>query len=252
MKKNVMMRLAAILLVCVLASTCGISGTYAKYVTSDNGSDVARVAKFGVVATVDGTLFSTTYKNVANLNVPGDGDTTVLTVVSSDADKLVAPGTNNTTGMNFVLTGTPEVDVYVEFKFEVLENKEIKLAAGNYTDNPTTGKENDSFKVDEDYYPVVFTLWKDGIELISGNVATIQAYLSGNLNKTYDAGHDLSTIGGAGAGTYTLTWVWAFGNGSTDVMDTYLGNAAVGGTFPTTGATTDIKVQFTISVTQVD
>ena len=151
MKKNVMMRIASIMLVLVLMTSSVISGTFAKYVTADNASDTARVAKFGVVATVDGTLFAQKYVEVADGNNPGDTD---LTVVSST--NVVAPGTQNDTGMNFVLTGTPEVDVDVEFKFEVVGEKEVKLAAKTYTDNPTTGAVNDQFVVAADYYPVVF------------------------------------------------------------------------------------------------
>ena len=51
MKKNFMMRAASVLLVAVMLTTCAISGTFAKYVTSDSGSDFARVAKFGVTVT---------------------------------------------------------------------------------------------------------------------------------------------------------------------------------------------------------
>ena len=46
MKKNKMMRIASALLVAVILTTCAISGTFAKYVTSTPGSDSARVAKF--------------------------------------------------------------------------------------------------------------------------------------------------------------------------------------------------------------
>ena len=48
MKKNTMMRLAAILLVSVLLTTSVIGGTFAKYTTSDNATDNARVAKWGI------------------------------------------------------------------------------------------------------------------------------------------------------------------------------------------------------------
>ena len=47
MKKNRAMRLAALLLVAVLMSTCGISGTFAKYVTEVSSEDSARVAYWG-------------------------------------------------------------------------------------------------------------------------------------------------------------------------------------------------------------
>lgn len=251
MKKNMMMRIASVLLIAVLMSTSAISGTYAKYVTSDSGIDNARVAKFGVVATVDGTLFAKSYVQVDDGNTPADSGE--LTVVTSTGDKrnLVAPGTQNGEGMDFVLTGTPEVDVNVEFKFEVVDNKEVMLASGNYTDDPTTGEANDAFNVADNYYPVVFTLKNNGTVLASGNVAAIQNYLTTNLNKIYNANTDLSDIAGNGSGEYTLTWAWDFETGH-DVEDTYLGNAAVGDPFPTAGATTEMEVMFTITVTQVD
>ena len=68
MKKNRMMRLASILLVCVLLTTSVISGTFAKYTTSANSEDKARVAKWGFdnAASIDITdLFANTYKQVS-------------------------------------------------------------------------------------------------------------------------------------------------------------------------------------------
>ncbi|MDE6767712.1 MAG: hypothetical protein K2J35_05915, partial [Eubacterium sp.] len=61
MKKNKMMRIASALLVLCLLTTCVISGTFAKYVTSNDGSDSARVAKFGVSVTVSGSTFAKEY-----------------------------------------------------------------------------------------------------------------------------------------------------------------------------------------------
>ena len=51
MKRNKMMRIASVLLVAVLLSTCVISGTFAKYTTSNSATDSARVAKWGVIIT---------------------------------------------------------------------------------------------------------------------------------------------------------------------------------------------------------
>ena len=50
MRKNKMMRAASALMVAVLLTTCTISGTFAKYVTTAEGKDTARVAKFDVTA----------------------------------------------------------------------------------------------------------------------------------------------------------------------------------------------------------
>ena len=65
MKKNKMMRLASSLLVAVLLTSSVISGTFAKYVTSDGASDSARVAKFGVIVDVVSNAFSDSYLNNA-------------------------------------------------------------------------------------------------------------------------------------------------------------------------------------------
>ena len=46
MKKNRMMRIASVLLVCVLLSTCAISGTFAKYTSTYPGEANAAVAKW--------------------------------------------------------------------------------------------------------------------------------------------------------------------------------------------------------------
>ena len=47
MKTNKMMRIASVLLVAVLLTTCSISGTFAKYVSQATGTDTARVAYWG-------------------------------------------------------------------------------------------------------------------------------------------------------------------------------------------------------------
>ena len=256
MKKNTMMRIASILLIAVLLSTSAISGTYAKYVTADNASDTARVAKFGVVATVDGTLFAKNYINATGGNTPADSGE--LTVISQTTDKVVAPGTKSLEDFTVSLTGQPEVDVFV--KFEFVATKEIKLDKDTSFDNPTTGKVDPvPYVVDADYYPVIFTLKNDaGTVLAKGNVAAINAYMSGNLNKTYNAGTNLATIAGGTTGEYVLTWEWAFENyvSDVDVKDTYLGNAAAatyfGESFPTDGAEVDMDVKLTLTVTQVD
>ena len=97
MKKNKMMRLASILLVCVLLTTSVISGTFAKYTSSATATDTATVAKWSF--TVGGTdiataetftvdLFSTANELTGTNGVGADADTDV----KADG-KLIAPGT---------------------------------------------------------------------------------------------------------------------------------------------------------------
>ena len=87
MKGSKLPKLAALLLVLTLATTCFVSGTFAKYVSEGEGEDAARVAKWGVKVEITGDGFKTTYgKDEVNANVDGP------TVVSSTTEKVVAPG----------------------------------------------------------------------------------------------------------------------------------------------------------------
>ena len=137
MKKNRMMRLASILLVCVLMTTSVISGTFAKYVTTDEQNDIARVAKFGVVAAVQGNLFGATYVKADDNTITSYGINDG-TVSSDDGEFVVAPGTENINGMELYITGVPEVATKVYL--DAVENdegvsyadSEIYLNAGSY------------------------------------------------------------------------------------------------------------------------
>lgn len=257
MKKNRMMRLASVLLVLTLLSTSVISGTFAKYVTSDTVSDTARVAKFGVVVSATGDLFSTTYVDVGHGNVPGAG--TNLTVVSSDTNKLVAPGTKSSdAGLTFAVTGQPEVKV--EVKVEVADTmKDVFLKTNTGLPDMTTGKTTDTFDNGDDYYPVKYTLTKTttgGTTFLvtNGKLTEVKDALEA-LSLTYDANTDLA----AQVGTLKLTWEWEFDDaGNThDKQDTLLGDLAANpAAFPTLNAGTDYNLDtsltISITVTQID
>lgn len=250
MKTNKMLRIASILLVAVMISTCAISGTFAKYVTSDNVADSAKVAKWGVTVSTTGTLFAETYKDlpVASAEDTDDKITVQVKDYASVTQNLVAPGTKNDKGMTFVLKGTPEVDTKVDVSVEITD---VVLPAGSI--------------VTSDYYPVVFTLYnKDKAAVLStGNAATIEAYLEG-LSGTYQTNTDLATIKTDTNGEYILTWEWAFEGPQTlnhvdfnaatvDKADTYLGNVAAGIVSDApAGTSTDISISISITVTQVN
>ena len=233
MKKNVMMRIASVLLVAVMLTTCVISGTFAKYVTSDSGSDNARVAKWGVVITPNGTAFGTAYKAedgkisatyaAATDSVNNDG--------TVDSKNLVAPGTGDTVAaMN--VTGKPEVDVNVSFDAQLqLENWVV-----------------DGY----DYCPIIFTVEGKtyglnglGVDLDNGydNIAILIAGVEKAIedcSANYEANTNLATA----ANVPNVSWEWKFYvNDVNDGKDTKLGDAA-------TAATITLTVETT--VTQVD
>ena len=231
MKKNMMMRLASVLLIAVLMSTCAISGTFAKYVTSEQGSDTARVAKFGVTVEADSFgMFKTDYKT--------DSKTATFTgdysVSSSDGDKLLAPGTSGSFA-DIAITGTPEVavDVAIAATVEVTGKWE---AGGEF------------------YCPVVVTV---GTKAISGLdytsaadfAAAIKTAIEGK-SAQYAPNKDLGTI--YNNDNLDLAWAWAFENATgskqnqTDVKDTELGDTAAA------GEDLEISIGVSITVTQID
>lgn len=129
MKKNVMMRVAALLMVCVLATTCGISGTFAKYASEFEGSDTARVAKWAF--TFDGDapnaqnefafdLFNTTTYTDANVDVDGDGTEVVIAPGTTGSFDIVLKNESEVTAkFKVALSGTAVDTLPLNFKFTI-------------------------------------------------------------------------------------------------------------------------------------
>ena len=220
MKKNTMMRLAAVMLMCVLLTTSVVGGTFAKYVTSDWEQDKARVAKWGVGVDVEAdTAFATAYGK-------DDPATTIAqTVVSSNSDKLLAPGTKGTLCTAYI-TGKPEVAVHI--------TKTPTLVLNGWTTNGT------------DYYcPLVITV--DGTPFYGLSYSSAAAFIAdveGALRADYEVSPntDLTVYN-------KVEWSWAFEGGhaeQTNEKDTALGNRA-----HNAGDIT-IDFKYEITVTQVD
>lgn len=229
MKKNVMMRVAAMLLVCVLASTCGISGTFAKYVTDGSSNDTARVAKFGVVVTgtVDDAnqMFSKEYAKT-------DLSYTESAVTVASTVNVVAPGTDGNFS-NFAVTGTPEVAVRITYAVT-----EFSLTNWVLKDGTT------------EYCPIVIYIndvpyYINGVdiktvdELEAAVISAIQ-----NTTNDYAPGTNLSVVDN----DLRISWAWAFegGVGQTDIKDTELGDRAAD------GEEIKITLNVTCTVTQID
>jgi hypothetical protein len=130
MRKNKMMRAASALMVAVLLTTCTISGTFAKYVTTASGNDTARVAKWGVVVTgMADTLFAEEYDAAGGTVKYG----------TASVEDLVAPGTKNDTGVTFGISGKPEVAVKIKVEVTSADGTgekavDVVLPEGKYID----------------------------------------------------------------------------------------------------------------------
>lgn len=285
MKKNKTMRLASVLLIAVLLTTSIISGTFAKYVTTGETSDEARVARFGVVVTGSGDLFSTTYKKVSNGNGPSTATEdekpfTALTVESSNTDNLVAPGTKNDTGLKLAVTGKPEVDVKITLSIDSFQDIFLKSKVA-YPDMTTSSNLDDKFTFysedgKTDYHPVLFTLTTGDGEAVFENLTLEDLQTALESYEVYvDANTDLS----AKKYSYKLSWKWEFegpysynyDEGATGILmnkkkvdqaDTLLGDLVAAKKFsePVKGLlgveegtySLDINVAISLTVTQVD
>lgn len=264
--KNRFLRLASGLFVLCLITTSVISGTYAKYVTGDNGNDTARVAKWGVELSTSGTLFGTDY---AATDAGETADSIVVNstnVASAEDDNIVAPGTKNNKGFQVKLTGKPEVAYKVTAETTNGTNQDIYLKAGSYgimieayginadTDFDakalytldagtytkaagfTAGKTyyalQDDCNFAEDYYPLAWTL------TALDNSETSFGLTTGTYTKTSDIANAIVTAlnnkpfdaNEKVDVSYTITWEWSFEGNSNDGADTILGNIAAGKT----------------------
>lgn len=224
MKKTKLMRAALLLLVLTLITSCFVGGTFAKYTTSETGSDIARVAKWGVKITANGATFAKEY----------DSSATTKTVLSADESKVVAPGTKGDM-VKMTITGTPEVAVRVNY-------------AANF--------KVEGWTVDGKFYcPLQI---KVGGTLIDGtgydSKDTFENAVSkaiSDLSGNYDAG---TTLNGANVTVPSVSWEWPFENtgASTDTgvknhqtneNDTKLGNLEKAPT---------VSLEVTTTVTQID
>ena len=234
MKKNAMLKIAAILMVAVLLTTCAISSTFAKYVTSDSYSDTARVAKWGIELTVSqDKMFADNY------SIDDTNYNTLTYAVKADKP-VVAPGTVGAAALETTVTGNPEVAVQVVTKFD------LKL-------------ENWTIDTDTPYCPLIITydsvdyyVGKDGINNAADLEKAIEKAVLGAADVTevtveFDANEKVENL----ITVADLTWKWDFEKdtvpGQTDVNDTKLGNWEINGkTAP------QITVEFSQTITQID
>lgn len=210
MKKNRLMRFAAVLLVLTLMTSCFVGGTFAKYVTTDSATDTARVAKWGIEVLASGNLFGTDYKaNSAGTDPNEDEIITASTSVdSSDSADVVAPGTRNTNGFTVAITGTPEVSYSVSAKTGKATaadkyNEDIFLGEGTWgVMVKATGLNNDSSVIGLYKYDSIAKTYSE----VTGEETVVGDY--------YEL-HDVTTV--AAGGYYPIVWTVVKDGGTVDI-----------------------------------
>lgn len=238
-KKNRTLRAAVLMLALVLITSCFVGGTFAKYVTSGDAGDNARVAKWGVSITAHdtGDVFAKEYDAIAGQD---------NTVIAGGEYKVIAPGTKKDNAALVTLSGKPEVSVQVTY------NAEHFSLTGNWI-----GDVNNTFycpliiKVTGKVGDAVKTETINCVEKTSAaEVETAVKNAVAACSATYGPNTDLSAVAGDGL---KISWEWPFegtaNQGQTDAKDTYLGNqaaTAIGLDIPA------IHIPVTATVTQID
>ena len=241
MKKNKMMRTASALLVATLLSTSVIAGTFAKYTTSAEGSDTARVAKWGfdraTTISLD-NLFSKTYTDTTN------GQT-----VSASTD-VIAPGTSGSATFGFTYGGSNEATApEVAYTFEV-------STKGSSCADAIKNNKNIVWYLDDQVAPAVSDGDSGSAEAGSWDalISAIEA-LDGNVDgNKYGPGTMPTAFYDEtpnGAKTHKVSWEWKFNTDSNDsnviaqedTTDTNMGNAET---------LANVTLKITVTATQVD
>ncbi len=234
MKKNRIMRVFSVLLALTLISTCAISGTFAKYVTKAEGEDQARVAKWGVLVSVDGNAFADKYAATDEAYLEDGGEYSVVSSV--EGEQVVAPGTSSEeVGANLVgsVTGTPEVAARYTMEGSGIED--VVLKAGTYTDYTHLVKANDgtygytdTFTLDKDYAPIKWNMVIEG----KGQTLDVATALYDNLpaaNLAQAEAYGLTREGCSIFDAITIIQKVAGNDGYKNIVETALGNIVSGG-----------------------
>ena len=123
MKKNVMMRVASALLVAVLMTTCAISGTFAKYISTGTGYDTARVAKWDIK--LEGNQMANTFTFDLFNTVKDTAGADEEDVKVGQGETIIAPGTSGSFEIN--LKNESEVDAKYAVAYTVTNDDNIPV-----------------------------------------------------------------------------------------------------------------------------
>lgn len=232
-KKNVLMRSAGLLLVLVLVTSCFVGSTFAKYTVGGTGKDTARVAKFGVTITAEGTMFAEEYATDDRTATAITNSVVSTTDAGGQRDKVVAPGTKGNMS-SITLTGKPEVAVRVEYKVNTFA---------------LTGWQTGDDAATTEYCPLVFTVGTASYKIGDTGIGTVDELEAAVKNaiegcsQNYEANTDLSTT--ADVKVPSVGWEWAF-EGNDDAKDTKLGDRAAADNAAT------VTLEIATTVTQID
>ncbi len=220
MKKTKFMRAALLLLVLTLITSCFVGGTFAKYTTSAEGSDSARVAKWGFTeaATIElNDLFKTAY------------DTTV----SAQTD-VIAPGTTGSDTFQFTYGGNTDVTA-PEVAYTFVVSADESTCADSIKNNANIKWSLDGVLAKAD--DKTEGSW-DAL------IAAINALDGNKPNDRYEPNTLPDAFNTVGTNVHTVGWEWTFSTSEdADTTDTEMGNAT---------DLANVTLKITVTATQID
>ena len=217
MKKNNMMRLASVLLVLVLLTTCAISGTFAKYITKAEGTDSARVAYWGFGVDDDLTTLEITdlFKSAYSTDVQS-------ATKDGKQDDLIAPGTANSKVVKFTYTDNTNENATAP---EVAYTLDVSTAGSSCADD-IKDNTNIIWKIAVDGAALAAAPAVDGQSFAAGSWDALMYAIEALDNNTADASFAPGEIAEAfDAGSQIeIGWEWIFedtthANADTDAYD---------------------------------
>lgn len=137
MKKNKMLRIASVLLVAILLTTCAISGTFAKYISTDSAYDTARVAKWDIQLNGKDIAAEEFTFDLFKTIIDTANDAAETDVAVKAGENIIAPGTKGE--FEITLKNDSEVNAAYEINFGIENAANIPL---KFTVNSNEGLNN--------------------------------------------------------------------------------------------------------------
>lgn len=189
MKKNRTTRLVVLVLFLAIVTAVIISGTFAKYTTSVNGTGSATVAKWAVALKADGESFT-------------DGKTFTLadtTVNNKVAEGKIAPGTDGSFSLSIDATGS-EVAIHYVVEISSLTNvpTNLKFYKNSISDENVISVSDDKFVIEGDI------ALADVATEVTLPIYWAWAYETGAVTEGVAAGDAADTQDGVDAETMTF------------------------------------------------
>lgn len=164
MRKNRMMRLASILLVCVLLTTSVISGTFAKYTSEATATSTATVANWSF--DVAGTDITNEATFTVDLFTTISDDESIGTDDENVEDGKIAPGTGGS--FNLAIENTSEVAAKYTITLEGVDDEGVPL---QFSKDQTTW-----YDIDDATNPELFSVTSDTLAVGSAAVNSAPIY----------------------------------------------------------------------------